>query len=46
MEMSGWSWMLLLLLLGGQRLEVSGNRSIGQPVSASKDFIKDNSLVS
>ena len=24
MEMSGWRWMLLVLLLGGQRLETSG----------------------
>jgi hypothetical protein len=25
-EMPGWSWMLLVLLLGGERLERSGNR--------------------
>jgi hypothetical protein len=24
MEMPGWRWMLLVLLLGGQRLETSG----------------------
>jgi hypothetical protein len=37
MEMLGWSWMLLVLLLGSERLENTRNRSIarrGSPMSA------------
>jgi hypothetical protein len=33
MEMPGWPWMLLVLLLGGQRLEYARNRRIGRAVA-------------
>jgi hypothetical protein len=36
MEMPGWRWMLLVLLLGAQPQETCGNRDIGQLVSAMK----------
>jgi hypothetical protein len=31
MEMPGWRWMLLVLLLGGQRLETSGIAVLDSP---------------